>query len=86
MVFWEPSHEFQVQYTREMWESPDCKLGTELKNPERFRISSNLEPEMVQVYWKKPIFELTPTFNPEDEKVTMIGEYHDSAIDYSDFC
>jgi hypothetical protein len=49
-------------------------------------MSSNLEPEMIQVYWKKPVFEIKNDFNPDDQKIVLYGDYHDSSVDHSELC
>jgi hypothetical protein len=52
-------------------ESESCKISEKYKNPANFRIASNLEPEMVQIYWKKTVMDIKEGFNPDDEKAVI---------------
>lgn len=81
MIFWEPSHEYQVRMVRDHFEDPSCNLTANLRKLNRLRMASNLEPENIQVFWKRTI-ENENSFALGDQKLLRHGAIVKPKTDY----
>ena len=52
MIFWEPSHENDLQYVFEGYYSESCKRPTTRENVSQLKFALNQDPEMEEVYLK----------------------------------